>query len=265
MNDKTTRRLTEEELDQLPTEEEFLRHYDPRVYPPQAVATDLAIFTIRDEKLCILLIRRAGHPEKGKWSLPGGFARVDETLDQAAARRLSEETGLKLDHSYLEQLRTYSEPDRDPRGYVVSAAYVALVPQATTPVAGPSVLKGSAGFVPVEEVLSGYDLAFNHREILEDGLERVRAKLEYSPIAAHFLEGESFTIPEFMRIYEIVWGVKFRHPSNFRRKVKSAADLLLPVGTKGVPSFRGGRSSDLYRLGPAVTIFPPLRRQDAEE
>lgn len=256
--------LTDEQLDALETEEEFLAKYDLGKYEAKGLTADLLIFTIRDGKLCLPLIKRGGHPHKGEWALPGGFVNNDESLEQAAIRELKEETGLELDSTYMEQLKTYARPGRDPRGYIVSTAYVALIPNVAEPEARSDAT--DAGFFPVDEILAGFDLAFDHHEIITDGLERVRAKLEYSPIAAHFLENiERFTIPEYMRIYEIVWDVKFKHPSNFRRKVRSAKDLLVPVGEKGAPGFEGGRTSDLYRLGPAPVIFPPLRRQDAEE
>lgn len=259
----TDTNLTDQELDALDTEEEFLKAYDMSKYPAQAVAADLAIFTIRNERLAVLLIQRGGHPEKGKWALPGGFVNVTESVDEAASRELQEETGMALDDTYLEQLKTYASPGRDPRGYVVSVAYVALVPKAENPSAGDDA--SDARFFAVDDVLADFDLAFNHREIIQDGLERVRAKLEYAPIAPKFLDDETFTIPELLRVYEIVWGVKFKHPSNFRRKVQSAKDFLVPVGKKGSPQFEGGRTSDLYRLGEAAVIYPPLRqRQDSE-
>jgi 8-oxo-dGTP diphosphatase len=242
------------------TEEEFLRNYDPRAYAPVAVTVDLTIFTIRNSKLSILLIKRGGHPELGKWALPGGFVNVDESLDQAAARELREETSLTIEDGYLEQLRTYGYPGRDPRGYVVSTAYVALAPHVTRPTAGDDAAE--AHFFPVEDVLSeDFALAFDHGVIIRDGLERVRAKLEYQAIAHHFLEDEAFTLTELRRVYEIVWGAEVV-ASNFRRKLHAIPQLLEPVGSRRTSEVEGGRSSDLFRAGPVREIFPPLRRPE---
>lgn len=247
----------------METEEEFLAHYDLRKYDAVGATTDLAIFTIRNNRLCVLLIERGGHPEKGKWALPGGFVNVNESLDEGAARELKEETGLTITEGFLEQLKTYGRPGRDPRGYIISTAYVALVPRVNNPRAGDDAAR--AHFFPVEDVLGGdFELAFDHEEIIRDGLERVRAKLEYAPIAPLFLEDDTFTMSELRRVYEIVWGQEL-HPSNFRRKAQSVKGFLVPVGTKRSSQVEGGRASDLYRAGPIDNIFPPLRRQETED
>lgn len=254
-------KMNERELDQLETEEEFLAHYDLRKYDPVAATTDLAIFTIRNNRLCVLLIQRGGHPAKGKWALPGGFVNVDESLDEGAARELKEETGLTIDEGYLEQLKTYAWPGRDPRGYIVSTAYVALAPKIKKPIAADDA--AAAHFFPVEEVLAEFDLPFGHEVIIRDGLERVRAKMEYAPIAHLFLEDSTFTMSELRRVYEIVWGQELL-ASNFRRKVQSVKGFVIPVGDKRPSQVEGGRASDLYRAGDLSIIFPPLRRQEQE-
>lgn len=241
------------------TEADFLKNYDLRDYPAQAVVTDLAIFTIHEDRLAVLLIQRGGHPEKGKWALPGGFVENSESIDAAAARELKEETGLTIEDAYLEQLKTYAYPGRDPRGYIVSVSYVALAPNVSNPRAGDDAAE--AKFFPVDEVLSGdFDLAFDHDQIVRDGLERVRAKLEYSPIAVHFLEEEKFTLSELQQVYEKVWGRSILHPTNFRRKLTAAEDFLIPTGEKRTSNVLGGRTSDTFKAGPAKTIFPPFRR-----
>lgn len=239
-------------------EGDFLAGYNMSDYPSVGVTVDLTIFTIRNGQLCILLIKRGDHPHKGKWALPGGCVNTNESLDDAAARELKEETNLTIEDGYLEQLKTYGNPGRGPRGFVVSTAYVALAPQVERPKAGDDA--SEAHFFPVADVLSDdFELAFDHDVIVHDGLERVRAKIEYSPIAHHFLEDETFTMSELRRVYEIVWGVSII-PSNFRRKLQSVPGLLYEVGTKRTSSIVGGRSSDLYRAGDASEIYPPLRR-----
>lgn len=249
-----TKQVDENQL----TESEYLATYDMRAFSPVAVTVDLSIFTIRNGQLCILLIKRGGHPEIGKWALPGGFVNTDESLDTAAARELVEETNITIADGYLEQLKTYGNPTRDARGYVVSTAYVALVPQVERPEAGDDATE--AHFFPVTDVLSeGFGLAFDHHTIITDGLERVRAKIEYSPVAHLFLQSENFTMSELRNVYEIVWGVELI-PSNFRRKVQSVENFLEPVGEKRTSTIDGGRSSDLYRAGSAREIFPPFSR-----
>jgi len=239
------------------TEEEFLKNYDMSKYPTIAGTVDLAIFTIRNNQLSILLVKRGGHPHKGKWALPGGFVDTKENLDEAAARELVEETNLKIADGYLEQLKTYGSPVRDPRGYVISTAYVALIPHASTPKAGDDA--DEARFFAVEDVLEDFELAFDHKTIIEDGLNRVRSKIEYAPVAHHFLDDDTFTISELRKVYEIVWGEKIV-PSNFRRKIQSVPHLLESVDDKRSSKIEGGRESQLYKAGNAKEIYPPLRQ-----
>jgi 8-oxo-dGTP diphosphatase len=142
--------------------------YSPSDFPPFAVTVDLVVLTVRSDALCALLVRRGEAPFLGRWALPGGFVRVSESVDAAAARELAEETGVTGLH--LEQLATYGEPRRDPRMRVVSVAYLALAPDLPVPVAGTDA--AAASWVPVSEVSS---LAFDHARILSDGVERARA------------------------------------------------------------------------------------------
>src|SRR5215469_7434808 len=118
----------------MQSEAEYLRSYDPSGFPPFAVTADLAVFTIRSGVLAVLLVQRREHPYQGFWALPGGFIREHESALDAARRELAEETGTFTGH--LEQLRTYSEPGRDPRMRVVSVAHVALAPDLPDPLAG---------------------------------------------------------------------------------------------------------------------------------
>ncbi|MFC3891565.1 NUDIX domain-containing protein [Lentzea rhizosphaerae] len=223
--------------------------YSPSDFPPFAVTVDLVVLTVRDEALCALLIRRGEAPFRGRWALPGGFVQVDEAVDAAAVRELGEETGVSGLH--LEQLGTYGEPRRDPRMRVVSVAYLALAADLPVPVAGTDA--AAASWVPVAEVGA---LAFDHSRILADGVERARAKLEYTPLGAEFC-GPEFTVAELRRVYEIVWGVSL-DPRNFHRKVTGAEGLLVPTGRSS--SRDGGRPAALYRRGDAGVLYPPLVR-----
>ncbi|MGI5504856.1 NUDIX hydrolase [Lentzea sp. CA-135723] len=223
--------------------------YSPSDFPPFAVTVDLVVLTVRGDSLCALLVRRGEAPHLGEWALPGGFVLVDESLDAAAARELVEETGVAGLH--LEQLGTYGEPGRDPRMRVVSVAYLALAPDLPVPVAGTDA--AAASWEPVESVSS---LAFDHGRILAAGVERARAKLEYTGLGAEFC-GPEFTVAELRRVYEIVWGSPL-DPRNFHRKVTGVEGFLVPTGES--TSRDGGRPAALYRRGAAGVLHPPLVR-----
>ncbi|QNE20229.1 NUDIX hydrolase [Kribbella qitaiheensis] len=224
-------------------------------FEPLGVAADLVILTVREGSLEVLLIRRGIEPHKGRWALPGGFVRPKEDLEAAARRELAEETGLVSDRIHLEQVATYGEPGRDPRGRVVSVAYLALVPDLPAPVAGTDA--ASASWAPADEVLADPErLAFDHHRILADGVERARAKLEYSPLATAFCAGE-FTIAELRGIYEAVWGTPL-DPRNFHRKVTKTDGFVVPLGATTTRD--GGRPAQLFQRGPATNLHPPLTR-----
>lgn len=228
--------------------------YDPQDYPPVAVTVDLVVLTIRDDTLQVLLVRRGEEPFAGALALPGGFIRPDETLSQAAVRELTEETRLTLGAAHLEQLASYGDPGRDPRMRVVTVAYLALAPEMPLPQAGTDAAE--ARWVRVADVLDGDVLAFDHQRILADGVERARAKLEYTPLAAAFCPPE-FTIAQVRRVYEIVWGTTL-DPRNFHRKVTGTHGFVIPAGTATAGD--RGRPAQLYRAGPARQLHPPLLR-----
>jgi len=217
-----------------------------------AVAVDLAIFTIRDDALRVLLVQRGSEPYAGSWALPGGFLEPDEDAEAAAWRELHEETGVERFAGHLEQLRTYSAPDRDPRTRVVSVAHVAFAPDLPEPQAGSDA--AGARWWPVVAALDGDEapLAFDHAEILGDALERISSKLEYTTLAAEFVN-EPFTLPDLRRVYAVVWGTP-PDLGTFRRKVLGTAGFVVPV------EGRGERDALLYRRGPARVIQPPLLR-----
>jgi 8-oxo-dGTP diphosphatase len=220
-----------------------------------AVAVDLVVLTVRDDQLHVLLVRRGERPYESHWALPGGFVRAEEDLGDTAARELAAQTGAATQgavQGHLEQLGGYAAPDRDPRGRVLSMGYLALLPDIPDPepANGPT-----AAFLPVEDV---YGLAFDHDAILADGVERARAKLEYTTLAAAFCPPE-FTVAELRRVYEVVWERRL-DPRNFHRKVTGAAGFLLPTG--GTTTRDGGRPAQLYRRGTATVLYPPLLRAD---
>jgi 8-oxo-dGTP diphosphatase len=233
---------------------ERMSAYDPQDYPPVAVTVDLVVLTIRDDTLQVLLVRRGEAPFAGALALPGGFIHPDETLSQAAARELAEETRLTVGSAHLEQLASYGDPGRDPRMRVVTVAYLALAPEMPLPRAGTDAAE--ARWVTVADVLDGDVLAFDHQRILADGVERARAKLEYTPLAAAFCPPE-FTIAQLRRVYEIVWGTGL-DPRNFHRKVTGTPGFAIPAGTATAGD--RGRPAQLYRTGPAQQLHPPLLR-----
>lgn len=247
-----------------------------------AVTVDVVALTVRADRLEVLLVQRGEQPFKGDWALPGGFVRDGEDLAEAAARELAEETGVADLAAHLEQLATYGAPARDPRGRVVTVAYLAFAPapQPTQPgLPRPSPRASTdavdARWFPVADLGAGAQrpfgagaqgrlgagaqrLAFDHDAILADGVERARAKLEYSALGTAFCT-EPFTAADLRRVYEAVWGVPL-DARNFWRKVSSTPDLLVPVPGRSVPGPSGGRPAARFRRGPAAVLYPPILR-----
>ena len=225
-------------------------------HPIFSVTVDLVVLTLREGAFSVLLVRRGGEPYAGRLALPGGFVRVEEDLDDAAYRELAEEAQVGRGDVLLEQLRTYGTPERDPRGRVVTVAWLALGADLPEPVAGSDAAE--AMWLPVDQVLLGAygDLAFDHEEILRDGVERARAKLEYSPLGIEFCR-EEFTIAELRRVYEAVWGTAL-DPRNFHRKVTGTPGFV--VETDRTTTRDGGRPARLYRRGTAALLHPAMLR-----
>jgi 8-oxo-dGTP diphosphatase len=216
------------------------------------LTVDLAILTVREDLLQVLVVERAHDPYQGQAALPGGFLRAGEDLRQAAERELAEETSLDGAALHLEQLATYGAPGRDPRGRVVTVAYLAIAPGLPVPAAGSDAR--AARWAPVEQVRRA--LAFDHAQILDDAVERARARLEYTTLAAAFCP-RVFTIGDLRKVYEVVWGVPL-DPRNFGRKVAHTEGFVEPTGAKRAPGT--GRPATLYRRGPAMLLSPPLLR-----
>lgn len=228
-----------------------------------AVAVDVALLTIRDGRLMLLLVRPQPDELADRWALPGRRVRDDETLDGTAHRALAELAGLTAPEAHLEQLRTYGDRSRDPRGRVVSVAYLALTPTTDDPAADTG-----ARFFPVDELDpstgdgpaadGSVRFAYDHDRIVPDALERARSKLEYTALATAFV-AEPFTLGELRHVYEAVWGVEL-DPANFRRKVVSARDFIVPVEGLAKPGPGGGRPAQRYRRGSAERLHPAMLR-----
>ncbi len=182
-------------------------------YPRAALAVDCVVFGLDDEELKVLLIERDGEPFAGKWALPGGFVRLDETLDDAARRELAEEAG--VERVYLEQLCSFGDLDRDPRERVVTVAYYALVKLADHRVRGATDARDAAWFAAGDVPR----LAFDHNQILAVALDRLRSKVRYQPLGFELLPPK-FTLTELQRLYEVVLEQPL-DKRNFRKKVLS--------------------------------------------
>lgn len=220
-----------------------------------AVTVDLVVLTVRDDRLAVLVVRRGVAPYRGRWALPGGFVGEREDLAEAAARELQEEAGIGAVQAHLEQLATYGSPGRDPRGRVVSTAYLVLLPGLPEPRAGTDA--SDARWVYADDMTAkpGH-LAFDHHCILTDAVERARSKLEYSPLATAFCPDE-FTVAELRRVYEGVWGVPL-DPRNFHRKVTGTPGFIVPTEQTTIRD--GGRPAQLYRRGDAALLHPAMLR-----
>lgn len=261
------------------TEEEFLRGYKPGDYDRPSVTVDMVLFGTDEvySSLKVLLIKRKNHPYINRWAFPGGFVNIDESSYMAAKRELLEETGLK--DVYMEQLYTFTDPMRDPRMRVIDIAYLALLQEC--PVTAGDDAKLAAWFnVGIEEDLlilentnlkvrieyslskkfykngvletEGFDkpklisdegLAFDHAQILLEGLLRIRNKAEYTDIVFNLMP-ECFTLTDLMRAYEIVLG-KSLYRKNFRDKMKNKT---IPTGEMGYSRSTNGQTpSELYK------------------
>ncbi len=190
-----------------------MKNEDIHKFQKPSVTADIVIFTIKEDDLKILLVERGIEPFKGEWALPGGFVRIDESLEQAAKRELEEETGVK--DVYLEQLFSFGDPKRDPRGRVITIAYMALINsediklKATTDVS-------DAKWFSIKKIPP---LAFDHKRILDYSLKRLKWKFEYTTVAFSLLSKE-FSLSQIQKIYEIVFNKEF-DKRNFNKKIIS--------------------------------------------
>ena len=201
-------------------EREFLAKYQPGDYPRPAVTVDLVVLTLVDTDLKVLLVQRREHPFKDCWALPGGFLRVGDTrkdqgedLEEAARRELQEETRLDPRQIYLEQLYTFGGAGRDPRMRVVTVAYYAQVRPDLAPFVEAGGDAAHAGWHSLGKLPP---LAFDHAQIVERAIERVRGKIDYSNLAFELVP-PTFTIAELRAVREVLKGKNY-DPGNFRRR-----------------------------------------------
>jgi 8-oxo-dGTP diphosphatase len=206
-------------------------------YPRPALTVDAVVFGLDDEELKVLLIRRDLEPFQGKWALPGGFVRVEESLDDAVRRELQEETGIA--QLFLEQLYTFGAVDRDPRERVVTVAYYALVKLSDHRIKAATDARDAAWFA----VSEAKELAFDHDRILAAALERLKGKVRYQPIGFELLPPQ-FTLSQLQRLYETVLETPL-DKRNFRKKILGM-DFL--VALDEVQKDVAHRAARLYRF-----------------
>ncbi len=205
--------------------------------PPLPVTVDTVILTVLEGRLQVVLVKRLDEPFAGQWALPGGFVHPTESLESAARRELEEATG--AGDVYLEQLYTFGAPDRDTRGRVVSVAYFALVAADRCPLT-PHRLEAEAHWFWVKQLPT---MAFDHLDMLQVALQRVRTKLEYTTLGFQLMP-ETFTLQELQKTYEIILDREL-DKRNFRRRLK-LLDLVEAVGAKRAEG--PGRPAELYRF-----------------
>ena len=268
-------------MSEYKTEEEFLRHYNPNEFDRLSMTSDILIFSVSDGKqenyrklkekyFSVLLVKRKDFPFKGKWCLPGGFIRMDETLEEAAIRILAEETNL---HGvFLEQLYTFSSVKRDPRMRVVSTAYMALIDknqlretlyegaswyrlnikeendmiyvtleneEETITYHAKKILKDETTNRYELEIIDNDKIAFDHALVILTGYDRLKNKIEYTDIVFNMMP-KYFTLGELQQVYEVILGKELLDPA-FRRMIKDKVKKTTKVRSDG-----GHRPSALF-------------------
>jgi ADP-ribose pyrophosphatase YjhB (NUDIX family) len=200
-----------------------------------SVTVDIVLFTIRDRRLQLLLIKRLAKPFSNRYALPGGFVLENESVEAAAVRELREETG--VDKVYLEQLYTFGDPKRDPRGRVITVAYYALVPHTQSLHAGTDA--ADAAWFPVSGLPP---LAFDHKQIVEYAHMRIRNKLDYTNVGFELLPPK-FTLTDLQLVHEAILGQSL-DKRNFRRKITQQG-IVKPID-EWVQT--GRKPAQLYRF-----------------
>ena len=234
-----------------------------------ALAVDVVLFTIVEDQLNVLLVERGVEPFRGFLALPGGFVLPDETLEQAALRELNEETGVGIlgvasegssaqvesESLFLEQLETYGNPDRDPRGRVVTVAFWAVMAGLTRVQGGSDAAR--AELVPVAGIESReVEIAFDHERIVHDAVRRVQSKLRYSTLANRFCPPK-YTISQLREVYNCLWETELDE-GNFQRKVRSSPDFVVELEDTRTFGESGGRPARLFTQGNAYYLNSPI-------
>lgn len=222
------------------TEAEFLKNYNIHDYDVPLASVDLAIFTLVEGALQVLLVERGDFPQKGRWSLPGGFVdvRKDKSLEATAVRKLHEKTGVKA--PYVEQVFTQGSPDRDPRGWSLTVLYMALIAHAPTLAHVEQVR--DVRWWPWAEIRN-LDLAFDHQQLLEKARERLKSKTAYTALPVFVLRAP-FTLTGLQKAFEELLDAPLEKKS-FRRRIEDAG-LLEEVG-EAIPDGGRGRPAALFR------------------
>ncbi len=210
-----------------------------------AVTVDIVIFTIKNNDLHVLLVKRKIPPFQGMWAIPGGFVLKDESLEEAARRELQEETGVR--DVYLEQLYSFGEPKRDPRGHVITIAHTALIDWKTVELKATTDVEAADWY----SVYNLPQLAFDHKKILDYALQRLRYKLEYTTVGFQLLP-KKFTLTELQKVYEIILN-KPLDKRNFRKKILTLSLLQQLNETKMEGVHRPAR---LYTFKKKEYVFP---------
>ena len=211
-----------------------------------SVTVDMALFTVEDGELKTILIQRNVEPAKGEWTIPGGFVHIEEPLEDAVKRVLLDKAG--VDDVYLEQLYTFGDPKRDTRFRVITVAYFALISPKKLSVSSPAV--SAAQWFPVRKLPK---LAFDHQEILDYALKRLKWKLEYTTVAFSLLP-KKFVLSEVQSIYETVFNKKF-DKRNFTKKLISL-NILKEEGIKKNVSHRPPMTYSLKKkIGEIIKII----------
>jgi 8-oxo-dGTP diphosphatase len=233
-------------------EQAFLASYDASRFPHPSLSVDVALLTVDSLGLRAVLVKRQDHPDLGKWSLPGGFVKMDESLDDAAERVMKSKAG--VDGIFLEQLYTFGKPSRDPRTRIVTVAYYALVDSAQLNFQESENVQLGTIHVPWDGLKGGsvqvsdangtkWPVAFDHAEILGTAVQRLRGKLDFGPIGFELMPPK-FTLRQLQTVHETLLGKRLNKDS-FRRKMM-ATGMLAPTGQmEGVV---GHRPAELYRF-----------------
>lgn len=230
----------------MSSEHEYLAQYDASRYASPIVTVDSVLFTLWQQQLCVLLVKRANHPQRGWWGLPGGFIDMqqDNSTRDTALRKLREKT--TVNPPWLEQLATYSGPQRDPRGWSLTTAWYALI--AAEDCRSESDDVSDAQWQPLAGVAGRSDIAFDHQQIIAEAVQRLRQKTLYSMLPVYCLPA-AFTLTQLQDVTETILDRPVQRKSLIRRF--EASEMFEETGESVAT---GARKAKLYRLRPGADI-----------